>query len=149
MTISKLENVRGNMAENMDQVGRLLCPEAVGTGSDGRLVLMGSCCRSCGLRMSPPSLVCPGCGAQDLELEEQPREGVLYTFTVLHVVAPRWRKPMTLGYVDLPSKVRVLAHLAGQSHTVGGTVTLDIGEVGTNADGTPLRALVFRAAVQR
>ena len=54
-----------------DGVPRLVGAEAIGTGKDGRPVLVGSHCRACDQEMVPPVDVCPVCGGEDLERRDQ------------------------------------------------------------------------------
>ncbi len=75
--------------------------------------------------------------------EEQPREGRLYSYTVLHVAAPKWRRPLALGYVDLPNGVRVFTHLDGQPWSIGQEVELAMADLGSDKDGAPIRSFVF------
>ncbi|MDN5927587.1 MAG: OB-fold domain-containing protein [Hyphomicrobiales bacterium] len=72
------------------------------------------------------------------------QEGVLYSFTTVHVSPPQWHKPMRVGYVDLSNGVRVFSHLKGALE-IGATVRLDIGEVGSSSNGEPLANFVFVA----
>ena len=122
--------------------GALLSEDAVARGRDGRWTLLGGACRSCGTRMFPRASVCPACMSEDVVEEEMPRDGSVYSFTVVHVGPERWIKPMTVGYVDLTNGARVFAHLRGQV-VIGSDVTLALDTVGRSADGTPLRNFVF------
>jgi uncharacterized OB-fold protein len=133
------------MVSSVDLMGDTptLGTEALSIGVDGQPVLKGICCGHCGTRAVPPTPVCPNCASEDVALEEQPREGRLYSYTILHVAAPKWRRPLALGYVDLPNGVRVFTHLDGQHWSVGQEVKLAMGDLGSDQDGNPIRSFVF------
>lgn len=84
-------------------------------------------------------------GEQVVE-EELPRNGKLYSFTVMHVGGARWKKPTILGYVDLPNGVRVFTHLQGDKLEIDMPVQLAIGEVAFEDDKTPINSYVFKSA---
>ena len=123
-----------------------LAGTALGKGTDGQPVLIGTACNACNARIFPPVAVCPACMSEDVKLEQMPREGTLYSFTIVHVGPPTWVKPFALGYVDLKNGVRVFSHLAGSSLKLGDPVELAIGRIGTNPDGTEINTFVFRLA---
>jgi len=72
-----------------------------------------------------------------------PRLGVLYAFSVVHVAAKKWRKPIRIGYVDLPNGARVFTHLDGADLAIGDDVEVGVGIVGDDEEG-PIRSFVFR-----
>ncbi len=117
--------------------------EAIEVGSEGRLLLMGSHCSQCDTRTVPPAPACPGCGSEQLSVEPQPDEGVLYSFTTLHVGPKQWDKPATIGYVDLDNGVRVFAHLRGQDIRIGGRMKLSMDRIATDPQGQPLHSYTF------
>ena len=117
---------------------------AVFTEASGRAVLRGGACESCGIEFFPCYPVCPSCMSEDVSKKPMPTRGTLYAFTRLHVGPPKWRKPLTLGYVDLENGVRVFTHLQGQEFSFGQAVELAVGVVGANPDGTPISTFVFR-----
>ena len=119
---------------------------AVRWDDSGQPQLIGSRCLDCDVRLSPPVTVCPNCAGEALEIEEQPRTGTLYTFTVLRVGPPTWFRPFGIGYVDLPNGVRVLAHLKGEGWKIDQPVVLDFAQVGVDPDGSSIGAIVFRPA---
>lgn len=53
-------------------------------------------------------------GAQRVEVGPQ---GVLYSFSTVHV-SSSWPVPYTIGYVDFPGDVRVLARVRGPDHAL-------------------------------
>ena len=110
--------------------------------------MIGSHCLACDVRISPPVSVCPNCASETLEIEDQPRTGSLYTFTVVRVGPATLFRPFGIGYVDLPNGVRVLAHLKGEGWTIDQSVVADFADVGVDSDGRPIGAIVFRAALE-
>jgi uncharacterized protein len=126
----------------------ILGAAAVRWDEAGRPQLIGSHCLACDVRFSPPASVCPNCTSETLETEEQPRTGLLYTFTVVRVGPATLPGPYGIGYVDLPNGVRVLAHLKGDGWTIDQPVVLDFANVGVDREGRPISAIVFRAAAQ-
>lgn len=87
----------------------------------GRPVLIGGVCRDCGVGMFPLQPVCPVCMEEAVEAQPQPTQGELYSFTVLHVGAPR---PRAFGYVDLPNGVRVFSRLGETDAVIGQAMSL-------------------------
>lgn len=76
--------------------------------------LTGWCCEHCGTAGFHPASLCHGCGAGDgIRPHGLGDEGRLYTFTEVHVGKPGLEVPYTLGYVDLPGGVRILARIDG------------------------------------
>lgn len=121
----------------------LLCGEAAEIGADGLASLIGGRCADCGARAFPVPPVCTGCMGENIVLEKLPRTGTLYAFSVVHIAPKKWKKPMTIGYVDLPDGVRVFTHLEGDDLAIGDTVEIAIGEVGRDEDGA-IESFVFR-----
>jgi uncharacterized OB-fold protein len=119
---------------------------AIRWDGSGRPQLIGSHCLDCDVRLSPPVSVCPNCASENLDTEEQPRAGLLYTFTIVRVGPATLSQPFGIGYVDLPNGVRVLAHLKGEGWRIDQPVVLDFSDVGVDPEGSPVGALVFRAA---
>ena len=75
-----------------------------------RGVLMGSRCKDCSTVVYPRAHVCHHCRGVRLVPEDLPNEGVLQAFTRVQVSSDR-PVPYTIGYVDLPGDVRLLAPL--------------------------------------
>jgi len=63
----------------------------------------------------------------------------------VHQAPKGWTVPYALGYVDLPSNVRVLAHLDAPADkiTVNMPMRLSVGVVGADPSGTPLLSYTF------
>jgi uncharacterized OB-fold protein len=79
--------------------------------------LQGSQCVPCGETAFPVRAFCPKCGGRELATIDLPVEGVLYSFSVVHVSASR-PTPYVIGYVDLSNGVRVLAGIRGSSESL-------------------------------
>lgn len=120
--------------------------DALGADSDGRPVLIGCVCEACGNRMFPSAPVCPVCMSEDMARTMMPREGSLYSFTVLHVGPNTWKKPFMVGYVDLDNGVRVFSHLRGTAFQIDQPVELAVAEIGKTPEGTPIMTSVFQPA---
>ena len=122
--------------------GTLLCGDAVEIGSAGRAVLIGGVCKDCGNQTFPRAPVCCVCMSEAIEPHAMPRIGTLYSFSTVHVAAKKWKKPMRIGYVDLPNGARVFTHLEGDL-TIGDAVEPVIGVVGEDENGA-IESFVFR-----
>ena len=85
--------------------------------------------------------------SESIRAQAMPRAGVLYAFSIVHVAAKRWRKPMRIGYVDLPNGARVFTHLDGAELAIGDEVEVGVGTVGDDEEG-PIRSFVFRKVTQ-
>jgi uncharacterized OB-fold protein len=120
-----------------------LCGDALDADSSGRAILIGGRCVDCGNEMFPRLPVCASCMSENIRPQDMPREGTLYAFSVVHVAAKKWRKPMRIGYVDLKNGARVFTHLEGSDLAIGDDVEVDIGTVGDDEEG-PIRSFVFR-----
>lgn len=77
---------------------------------DGTVLLRGSRSKSSGSLAFPERYVCLETGARDMEPFVFGPDGVLYSYTTIHVSSSR-SVPYMLGYVDFPNGVRVLAHI--------------------------------------
>jgi uncharacterized OB-fold protein len=77
--------------------------------------LRGARCGQCGRHAYPVPPLCPACRSGDLHEVALSAEGTLYSFTVIHVGPAGAEVPYTLGYVDLPEDVRVLARIEGSA----------------------------------
>lgn len=98
---------------------------------NGQVRLRGSKSRSSGSMAFPEREVCLESGKRDMEPFLFGPEGVLYSFTTIHLSSTR-PTPYTLGYVDFPNGVRVLAHV----HTEDGGPAIACDQpVALRADG--------------
>ena len=82
--------------------------------------LLGSRCKSCGIATFPIADSCLACSSQDMEREELPRRGTLWTWTVQQFMPKtpynsgetmETFKPYGVGYLELPGGVRVEGRL--------------------------------------
>ena len=120
-----------------------LCGDALDVDASGRATLIGGRCADCGKETFPRVPVCAACMSENIEAQPMPRAGTLYAFSVVHVAAKKWRKPMRIGYVDLPNGARVFTHLDGADLAIGNDVEVGVGTVGDDDDG-PIKSFVFR-----
>ncbi len=124
-----------------------VAPELVDVGPDGPGLVAGKCA-NCGALSFPKAVVCTECLSENIGAAELSKQGVLYSFSIVHQAPKGWSVPYALGYVDLPEGVRVLAHIVGAGGGVNGIgidqqVRLGIAPVGTDADGSVLSSYVF------
>jgi uncharacterized OB-fold protein len=109
--------------------------------------LLGSRCPECSTVTYPSKDFCPACHC---EAEQAPvalsSHGVVFSYTVVHQAPAGRRTPYVLAYVDLPDGVRVMAQIdhPPAAMRLGLPVTLDIRQVGEDADG-PVIGYVFIA----
>lgn len=74
---------------------------------EGRLI--AGRCRGCGQGLLPPRPACYDCGSREIELEQQPETGTVYTYTEVRHPSPTFpiEPPFTVGIVELDSGVRL------------------------------------------
>lgn len=135
-----ISEARGGSAGEVDLAG-----SAMRMGADGRPVLIGGSCAQCGTRTFPAYAVCPMCASEDVHEEAMPRRGLVYSFSIVHAGAQSWRKPFTVGYVDLVNAVRLFAHLRG-AVAIGTEVELGRGVIGVEPGGASIVSFIFEAA---
>jgi len=128
--------------ETLNKPGTRLCGEAVDVDAQGRTALTGGRCADCGNETFPRAPVCCVCMSENIQAQPMPRVGTLYAFSTVHVAAKKWKKPMYIGYVDLPNGARVFTHLEGEL-AIGDQVEPALGIVGEDESG-PLETFVFR-----
>ena len=123
---------------------RFVAPALVEITQDGPALVAGRC-TACGATSFPKAAVCTECLALDIGTTHLPRQGVLYSFSVVHQAPKGWIVPYVLGYVDLPDGIRVLAHIEGPAAEIAIDQNVELGtaRVGTGADGAPLMSYVF------
>lgn len=88
--------------------------------------LLTSTCRACGARAFPRRRRCHACGADDLESEESPLDGTIYSWTVVRELGgPRPDfEPYIVAQVDLASGLRV----QGIVDAAPGAIAIAIGQ---------------------
>lgn len=93
--------------------------------------LLGSRCQQCGIANFPSQKSCPSCCSEDVQVEELPGQGTLWTWTVQQFMPKtpyksgetmETFKPYGVGYIELPGGVCVEARL-----TEGDPEKLEIG----------------------
>jgi uncharacterized OB-fold protein len=110
------------------------------------IALSGQHCDDCGKTLFPKTGVCPACRSEKVSDILLPTQGVLYSWSVVHVAPKPWVTPYVIGYVDLPNGVRVFSHIAGNAErlTVGMPVKLEAAAV--PADDQSVAAPLFKFA---
>ena len=82
--------------------------------------LLASRCGQCGIATFPAAESCMACSGQAVSIEELPRKGTLWTWTVQQFMpkspyhsneTPETFQPYGVGYVELPGGVRVEGRL--------------------------------------
>jgi uncharacterized OB-fold protein len=123
---------------------RLVAPELVQREAEG-LRLRGGRCAECGALSFPKAQVCTECLSLDVQDAALSNEGVLYSYSRVHLAPKGWDLPYVLGYVDLPEGVRVLSHIDDKkiAPVVGARVRLGERRVGVAEDGVVQTTYVF------
>lgn len=89
---------------------------------DGRAILIGGRCPSCGSLAFPHRPTCASCQSTDVEPTELAPTGTIYTHSTVSVGAG---SPYTLAYVDLDDGVRFLARVRGDVSIGARTAVVD------------------------
>jgi uncharacterized protein len=81
--------------------------------AEGRLVLAH--CDKCGLVIWYPKTLCSSCGSLAVSWVEASGQGTIYSYTVVHRGAGRYRDavPYVVAYVELAEGPRVLTNIVG------------------------------------
>lgn len=74
--------------------------------------LLAGHCEDCRTTAFPAPTQCPRCLRSPLQPRALPTEGILYSYSVVHIGPRGWSVPYTVGYVDLSGDVRVFSHVA-------------------------------------
>jgi len=87
-------------------------------------------CTSCGEIAYPPRLICAKCGSRRFETIRLPDEGVIVSFTIIHVGPSQFagETPYAVGIVELDGGVRITAQIVDCDHdklAVGQRVRLE------------------------
>ena len=99
---------------------RVPIAEGLFTWPSDNPALLGSRCTQCGIATFPVAESCMACSSQEVAVEELPRRGTLWTWTVQQFMpktpynsgeTPETFKPYGVGYVELPGGVRVEGRL--------------------------------------
>lgn len=99
---------------------RIAIAEGLFTWPSDNPALLGSRCQNCGIAEFPKKLSCPACGSEDVKVEELPRRGKLWSWTIqsfmpktpyLSDETMETFRPYGVGYVELPGAVCVESRL--------------------------------------
>src|SRR5690606_3942899 len=119
------------------------------TGED---VLMGARCTACDTTVLRRAAICPSCWAEGtLQPVALPREGTLYSVTVIHQAPPGFEPPYAMGYVDLGATLRMMARVAlsnSRPPPIGQRVRLTRAIIARSDDGTPIEGPLFVPATE-
>ena len=115
------------------------------------IVLLGRRCKSCGKRSFTRLQYCDVCHATEFDQCELPREGVLYSFSEIHVGPRRFSPPYIVGYVDIGPDIRVFSQIEGnmQDLQIGMPMIATSGPIAQDEDGTAIVGYKFRPEVRR
>ena len=81
-------------------------------------------CKSCGKLFFPPRLICDACKSREFETINLNREGVVKTYTVIHVAPSQFvdQAPYAIGVVELKDGVNLAPRTrVGFRHTLNST----------------------------
>ncbi|MFB6206439.1 MAG: Zn-ribbon domain-containing OB-fold protein [Haloglomus sp.] len=114
----------------LDAENPLTLPGFFDALSDGEL--LGGVCADCGQVLLPPRPACYACGGRDVDVEPQPREGTVYTYTAVHTPPPALSDdaPYTIAVVELAGGGRLLGRVDAdyENVAIGDPVELRIRE---------------------
>jgi uncharacterized OB-fold protein len=108
--------------------------------------LLASECDDCSHRVFPPASVCPQCNGEEISTLPLGKDGLLYSYTIIHQ-GPKWIKPpYIVGYIDMPEGVRIFTHLTDmepQDISCDMPVSLRITDPILNGDGREVLRFKF------
>ena len=99
---------------------KLPIAEGLFTWPSDKPALLGSRCQDCGIAEFPKKLSCPACGSEQVLVEELPRRGKLWSWTIqsfmpktpyLSDETQETFKPYGVGYIELPGAICVESRL--------------------------------------
>lgn len=124
---------------------KLISENLVHMLSDGTPRLVGGRCKTCGALSFPRADVCTECLSLDVETVYLSSEGQLYSYSVVHQAPQGWKVPYTLGYIDLPEGIRVLAHIdaSPEAVVIDKKYRLSLDTVATDNTGAELSTYTF------
>lgn len=120
--------------------------------------LLASRCKQCGIATFPVAESCTACCGQDVSVEELPRRGTLWTWTVQRFMpkepynsgeTPETFRPYGVGYVELPGGVRVEGRLTEsdpEKLTIGMAMELLVDTFRIEDNGDEVVSFFFRPA---
>jgi uncharacterized OB-fold protein len=102
-------------------------------------------CPKCGKVYFPKKDFCPLCMVEEMEDVALDNEGILYTFSIVHLGVKGFKTPYVLGWVDFPKeKTRLAAQIladpteAPEKLKPGQKLRLNIGVLRNMEDGTEI-----------
>ena len=120
--------------------------------------LLGSRCQNCGAVAFPAQGSCIACSSTEVEVEELPSRGTLWTYTVQRFMpktpynsgeTQETFKPYGVGYVELPGAIRVEGRLTENDPDkleIGMEMEVVFDTYRTEDDGTEIVGFAFRPA---
>jgi uncharacterized OB-fold protein len=135
---------------------RVPIAEGLFTWPSDNPALLGSRCSQCGIATFPVAESCTACSGQDVSVEELPRRGTLWTWTVQQFMpkspynsgeTPETFKPYGVGYVELPGGVRVEGRLTEndpEKLTIGMEMELLVDTYRTEENGDEIVSFFFK-----
>lgn len=118
--------------------------------------LKASCCLDCGQMAFPARESCMACGGTSVEINELPKAGKLWTFTIQAFMpkapynsdeTPETFRPFGVGYVELPGALRIETRIPLSEEkplAIGLDMELFFYTHRTEADGTEIINYAFR-----
>ncbi|MBX5327133.1 MAG: Zn-ribbon domain-containing OB-fold protein [Candidatus Bathyarchaeia archaeon] len=102
--------------------------------------IMGAQCNKCGHVTVPPRPVCPKCLSKHLTWKENPKQGKLLTYTIIHVCPEQFQPlaPYAVGVVELENGAHLPGMIKGIPHEkikIGMRLTIDFEEA--KSEGWP------------
>ncbi|MCA0892416.1 Zn-ribbon domain-containing OB-fold protein [Microbulbifer agarilyticus] len=119
--------------------------------------LLGSRCQQCNIAEFPQKPSCPACGSVDVQVEELPRRGTLWTWTIQGFMpkkpyrsdeTPETFTPYGVGYIELPGAVCVESRLLENSPEklkIGMEMELVVETFRHDESGNPVMSFAFKA----
>jgi uncharacterized OB-fold protein len=101
-------------------------------------VLIGSRCNNCGRTHFPSVRVCLDCSATSLDETDLPREGTLFSYTIIAMPSVHFAAGHIVAYIELLVGLRVFAPLAavdGADLAVGQRFKLEIASLWQDETG--------------
>jgi hypothetical protein len=97
-------------------------------------------CKSCGKLFFPPRLICDACKSREFEAITLNREGVVKTYTVIHVAPSQFvdQAPYAIGVVELNDGISLLSQIVDcefEKLKIGMPVRLEFRKVSEDGKG--------------
>jgi uncharacterized OB-fold protein len=103
-------------------------------------------CEKCGMLYFPKVNICLNCFSEDFAKQPLSGKGKVYSYTIQYTPQPGLKAPLTVGYIDLPEDLRVLAQIIAEPEQmkIGMDVEVTVGEIRKDADGKPMISYKFK-----